>query len=254
MEQASLKYVKMLVGFTVIMAISAFSINGHIKRINEAKLAAEAMSKLDESQQQQVMNALNGAPQDENAIRQLQVADEMQQQENINREPTPEEQAAIEESMNRKDLDEQQGLKYMGEGNLDMAILSFEKAIENGDTKTKIDTSKYLAQCYEQKGDLAGMINTYNQILPLVQDQYEKRELNEKIADCFIKSGNKEQALKYYEENYRMLQMPPDLVNICELLMENNDKTTMQGYLDEHLARFPNDRDMFTKYLDWLNS
>ena len=251
MEQTSLKYVKALVGFTIVIAVAAFSIKGHMKRITEAKKTVEVMQTLDSKQQQEVLNALNGENLSNNSeTKQVQVAEEPQ-------EVVSEEQEAAQFPVVNEDdasIDEQRGLKFLNEGDIESAIASFEKAIQNGNEKTKISSSKYLAQCYEQKGDIAGMINTYNNVAGLIHNPYEKREVNDKLAECFIKTGNKEQALTYYEENYRISHLAPDLLNVCEILMEMNDKSRMQGYLDEHLARVPSDKENFQRYIDWLGN
>lgn len=255
MEEMSLKYVKIIVGFVIVISLSTFTLKNHLKSVTNAKKTAEVIQNLDETAQKEMMQALQN--QENPEIKQVQVSPEasaIQQQETSQRELTEEEKAAIEASMNRRSQYEEEGLRKMGEGDLDSAILNFEKVLEEGDEKSKPRVSKYLAQCYEQKGDIPGMINTYNRILPMMQNPYEKREINEKLANCFLRVGNNEQALKYYEENYSMTPMASDIVNIGEILMQTGDREKMKSYLDIHLSQFPDDSAMLQKYSDWVNS
>ena len=264
MEELSLRYAKLLIGFVIVMALSTVTIKNHIKTVTKAKKQAEIMLSLEEAAEKQAQSNKRGAV-NEKGIRQVMVVDDPVETQN-SAYPQYEQNATqfqyeqnVENSYSaqtqtQENMYEKEGIRKMAEGDLDNAVLYLEKAYEQGDIEAKKSALKYLAQCYEQKGDVAGLINTYNRMLEFIDDPYERRNINEKLANYFIQSGNKERALKYYEENYAVNKSSSDLIKVCDILMELNDKERMKSYLYERIAQYPQDRQIFQRYIDWIKA
>lgn len=264
MEELSLRYTKILIGFLIVMSLSTVTIKNHIKSVTNARKTAQAMLDMEEAVQRQAEMQNTNVAKQEPSIRQVRIADK-QPQEDIQQQSQeqvqqPQETQQVEQNVQniqqppREKLYEKEGLKRMAQGDIDNAILYLEYGFKIGDNEFKKSTSKYLIQCYEQKGDIAGLINTYNRLLEVEEDVYEKRNINEKLADYFIQSGNKEQALSYYEQNYALTNSSSDLTRVCDMLMELNQKEKMRNYLYDYLARNPQDGELFKKYTDFLIS
>jgi len=242
MEEMSLKYAKIIVGFVIAVAISTFTLKNHIKSVTQAKQTTEVM--------QNMVNAVQN--QTAENPEQTQEAVEIKQVQYAPENPEMQQEATLETSES-ENLYRREGLKKIGENDLDGAILIFEKIMSNENDSEKLASYKFLVHCYEQKGDSAGLINTYIRILPLIQDENEKKEVNEKLANAFLQVGNKEQALKCYEDNYAISHSVSDIIKIGDILMETGEKERLQTYIDNHLAMFPNDSYMLQKYIDWIN-
>ena len=106
----------------------------------------------------------------------------------------------------------------------------------------------------QAKNDISGVINTYNKMLPYLQDAREINEINSKLATSYIEIGDKEQALARYEANYSMGQSVYDLINVADLLVELNYIDKLRDYIQTHITNFPQDEQTLQKYTDIINS
>ncbi len=245
MEELSLKYAKILIVFIIVIAVSSITVKNHIKTITDAKKKAEVLKVINKELEKQALEEQQ-APSEEN-IKQVKIAEESQTTTEQNYNNTQSQDI-------RANNFESKGIRYMAEGNYDEAIYNFEQAFEIGSLELKRNVFRSLADCYRQKNDISGVINTYNKMLPYLQDAREINEINSKLATSYIEIGDKEQALARYEANYSMGQSVYDLINVADLLVELNYIDKLRDYIQTHITNFPQDEQTLQKYTDIINS
>ncbi len=245
MEELKLKYIRILIGFIVLLSLSSITIKSHVKNITKAKQAAKEIQELNMETQKIAEQAIQETNPE---IKQVRIA-----QEPVTEPELQEEIYSQEGTAQLNNEFEKEGLRKMGEGDYDNAILYFEEAFEKSNTEDKKRVANYLVQCYEQKGEMSGIISVYDRLLLHIQDDNEKIVINNKLASCFMKMGNKEQALKYYEDIYAIDSSKENFIFIGDILIELNDKDKLLAYVQDHLMRYPQDEEFLKKYIDFIN-
>ena len=243
MEEMKSRYVRILIGFIILMVISTFTIKNHVKNVSNVKQTQEVLQAIDAASNNVAETSSNTSE-----IQQVRIAQEPSQE-------TPDDANASDDMTQGQNNEfEKEGLRKMGEGNLDDAIMYLEKAFDKGDIEAKKSAANYLVQCYEQKGEIAGIINVYDRLLQNVENDVERMEINNKLAGYFLQMGNKEQALSYYEDNYNLNPTSENFTIVADILLEANNKDKLSDYIRDYMSRYPDDQTTLSKYLEWINS
>ncbi len=246
MEEMKSRYIKILIGFIVMMLLSTFTIKNHVKNISKARETAEVLQVLNAETQTENIESR------ESNIKQVRIAEEPRQ------ETTVADEVVIGENSNEQNYNlRKEGLKKMAEGDIDNAILYLEEAFEKGDVNFKKANAEYLIQCYEQKGYVPGVISVYDRLLAIAEGDSEKIDINNKLAEYFMKTGSKKQASEYYEANYRLTNSIDDLILVANVLEEIGEKDKLNVLIQNHIAEFPQDKETLKRYIkstDFENS
>ena len=246
MEEMKSRYIKILIGFIVMMLLSTFTIKNHVKNISKARETAEVLQVLNAEAQTKSLE-----PQESN-IKQVRIAEEPRQ------ETVVADEVAVGESSDEQNYNlRKEGLKKMAEGDIDNAILYLEEAFEKGDVDFKKANAEYLIQCYEQKGYVPGVISVYDRLLAIAEDDSEKIDINNRLAEYFMKIGNKKQASEYYETKYKLTNSIDDLILVADVLEEIGEKDRLNALIQDHIIKFPQDKEVLSRYIkstDFENS
>ena len=249
MEELKLKYIRILIGFIIVIVLSSVTIKNQIKNITKTKEFVQTLEELDNEAKKEEIIRQNF----DTNIPQVRIAQEVSENiVNTEEDALNNDYVKYDDSQNNNEF-EKEGLKKMGEGDYDSAILYLEQAFEKGSIDAKKRTANYLVQCYEQKGEITGIVSVYDRLISYIQDDKEKIEINNKLAFYFIKMGNKEQALRYYEDNYALDNSKENLILIGDILIELGDRDKLSSYVQSHLMSSPQDEEFLKKYIDFIS-
>ncbi len=141
-----------------------------------------------------------------------------------------------------------QGLAYMGMGDYENAIVSFEEALKQAGmfpSNLEYDINFYLATAKYKSGDAMAAIDTLDAIVDLRENDKDAFFLR---GSAWMKVGESEKGKADFEKAIELSRSDPDMViDIYEVLANYNLSEDGKAYLNKLLSEHPKDLNEFEK-------
>lgn len=140
------------------------------------------------------------------------------------------------------------GLAAMEKGNLKGAIRNLKHASESGREDVKRVAFRNLGNCYLKLNDTDSVVEYYEKLVEIENDQNIKKEAYEKLGATYSFNNQYAKALDAYKKSYEIKQTVGSALKICDIYDKLHNTHALKVHIENHIKEHPNQKAMFNKY------
>ena len=142
------------------------------------------------------------------------------------------------------------GRKAMEANRIEPATHKLVIAANSDDMEIKKSALTMLADCYKKLNNKDALIETYEKLLNLEEDQTVKNDIYLKLGNEYLKTGYFDKSLYMFKSRYENAPDVETAIKICEVYNSTENIEDLKNDLTDFLSRFPDDKDKFEKYIE----
>ena len=145
------------------------------------------------------------------------------------------------------------GLSAMEKGNLKGAIRNLKLASESEREDVQRVALRNLGNCYLRLGDSDSVVESYEKLVKIENDQNIKKETYEKLGTTYTYNNQYGKALDAYKKSYEIKQTIGSALKICDIYDKSHNTKALKEHIEKHIKEHPDQKYMFNKYAQFMS-